>query len=240
MGNGWFGTVGTTVTMSGAGAQPTNVVVHSPVRLTFVTPARARRLPSNVYSSRSRLGLTPDDQLHLRGPHRSGVPGARKPAFSYDGQHVAFESRYALLARRHQRPDRHLRPQPDQRRGAPGQRVVDRRPGARRREHQPGDQRQRPLRRLPVAGDQPGAGRHQRPDGHLRPRPRRRRQRHLRRGGQGPHRARQPRPEPRRGPGPHQAARRRQRRSGHQRERPLRRVPLGGHQPARRRRHQRA
>ena len=26
------------------------------------------------------------------------MPGARKPAFSYDGQHVAFESRYALLA----------------------------------------------------------------------------------------------------------------------------------------------
>ncbi len=35
-----------------------------------------------------------------------------------------------------------------------------------------------------------------------------------------------------------QAARRRQRRPGHQRQRPLRRVPVGGHQPARRRRHQ--
>ena len=182
--------------MSGAGAQPTNVVVHSPFRLTFVTPARALgACPSNVCSVTITSGLTPDNELHLRGPHADRR--ARRAQAGVQLRRPARRLRVALRAApgRHQRPDRHLRPQPGRRRGAPGQRVVDRRPGARRREHQPGDQRQRPLRRLPVAGDQPGAGRHQRPDGRLRPRPRRRRQRHLRRGGQGPHRARQPRPE---------------------------------------------
>ena len=182
--------------------QPTNVVGPRRPPPDVRHAARARRRPTPLHRHGHRRLDHPDHQLHLRGPHRSRR--ARRAQAGLQLRRPARRLRVALRAAagRHQRPDRHLRPQPDQRRGAPGQRVVDRRPGARRREHQPGDQRQRPLRRLPVAGDQPGAGRHQRLDGRLRPRPRRRRQRHLRRGRQGRDRARQPRPERRHRPRP--------------------------------------
>ena len=49
LGSGWFGSFGTSVTMAGGATQPTNVVVHSPTRLTFVTPPRAvGACPSSV------------------------------------------------------------------------------------------------------------------------------------------------------------------------------------------------
>jgi Tol biopolymer transport system component len=98
VGNGWF-TFGTTVTMSGAGAQPTNVTVHSSERLTFVTPARALgACPSNVCTLTVISGVTRFSNFTYVARTRAGVSGARKPAFSYDGRWVAFESRYALVA----------------------------------------------------------------------------------------------------------------------------------------------
>ena len=188
----------TTVDMSGAGTQPTHRgrrPERSPPHLRHPSQG-ARRLPIEQLHHHGHLGLHhPHHQLHLRrqGPERR----AGRAQAGLQLRRAVRRLRVALRAGpgdTNGEIDIYVRNRNTGAR-APGQRVVDRRPGARRREHQPGDQRQRPLRRLPVAGDQPGAGRHQRPEGHLRPRPRRRRQRRLRRAGEDPHRARQPRPD---------------------------------------------
>ncbi len=146
------------------------------------------------------LGLhRPDHQLLLRrqGPERrAGRPQAGvQLRWPLRGVRIALRPD----ARRHQRAGRHLRAEPAHWRGAPGQRRVGRRAGARRRERQPGDQRDRPLHRVPVACDQPRARRHQRPGGHLPARSRRGRRRHLRRDRRGRDRARQHGPDDRPG-----------------------------------------
>ena len=101
---GWFGSFGTTVTMGGASgctgtAQPSNVVVHSPTRITFVTPPRPAATagaPCTITVTSSSLVRTTTFTYVARA--RSGVSSARKPSFSYDGRYVAFESRFALAA----------------------------------------------------------------------------------------------------------------------------------------------
>jgi hypothetical protein len=100
LGNGWF-SFSTTVAMSGAGTQPTHLVVDpNGRRLTFVTPARALgACPSNSCTITVTSGSTIRTINFVYVARvRNGVPAARKPAFSYDGQFVAFESRYALVA----------------------------------------------------------------------------------------------------------------------------------------------
>lgn len=93
--NGWFSSLSTPiVTMLPAGAQPTNVVRHSPTRLTFVTPARPAGLVTVTISSGS---TTLPINFRYVTRTRLNVPGARRPVFSYDGQYMAFESRYALV-----------------------------------------------------------------------------------------------------------------------------------------------
>jgi Tol biopolymer transport system component len=104
LGNGWFSFSSTVVGIGGAapgctGAAPTNVVVHSSSRLTFVTPAR----PSATSSSPCTISVTVGGTVRTQsftyvGRTRTGVASARKPSFSYDGRHVAFESRFALAA----------------------------------------------------------------------------------------------------------------------------------------------
>jgi Tol biopolymer transport system component len=105
LGNGWFSSFQpTTVTMSGTapgctGAlQPTNVVVHSPSRLTFVTPARPVATASGPCTITVTSGTLPSRTAAFTyvARTRTGVFGARKPVFSHDGQWVAFESRYPL------------------------------------------------------------------------------------------------------------------------------------------------
>jgi hypothetical protein len=94
--NGWLATFGpTTVTMQGGGAQVTNIVVHSPNRLTFVTPARAASPTPHVVTITSN-GFTRTTDFRYVARTRSSQPNARRPVFSHDGQWVAFESRYAL------------------------------------------------------------------------------------------------------------------------------------------------
>jgi Tol biopolymer transport system component len=95
LGTGWF-SLSTTVTMSGAGPQPTNVVVdRNGRRLTFVTPPRPASLTGYVITVTSGTTVRTTNYFYVARV-RSGVQGARKPAFSYDGRYVAFESRYAL------------------------------------------------------------------------------------------------------------------------------------------------
>jgi len=96
LGNGWF-SPSTTVTMSGAGPQPTNIVADpNGRRLTFVAPPRPASLTGYTISVINGITVRTTNFFYV-AKVRSGVPGARKPAFSYDGQHVAFESRYALV-----------------------------------------------------------------------------------------------------------------------------------------------
>ena len=86
---------GTTVTFVGGGAQPRNVTVHTPRRLTFVTPARA----AGTYTLRVTTGGTSSDtNFTYVARTRSGIQGARRPVFSHSGHYMAFESRYALVA----------------------------------------------------------------------------------------------------------------------------------------------
>jgi Tol biopolymer transport system component len=101
LGNGWFGSFGLSVTMEGpTGAQPTNVVVHSPNRLTFVTPTRAPGAcgTDNVCTVTITSGVSRTTSFTYVPRTRSVVASARKPVFSYNGQYVAFESRFALAA----------------------------------------------------------------------------------------------------------------------------------------------
>ncbi len=93
------------------------------------------------------------------------------------------------------------------------------RPGAgrRRRQRRPGDQRQRPLRRLPVGGHEPGRRRHQRPHRHLRVRP-----------AASDHAADEPQRQQR-------CRRRPQPQPGHEPERPLRGLRVAGQRHRRRR-----
>src|SRR6185436_4391896 len=75
---------------------PTNVVVHSATRLTFVTPPRAASATPYAIAISSNGFTLSTNFTYVARAHRA-VPAARKPAFSYDGQFVAFESRYALV-----------------------------------------------------------------------------------------------------------------------------------------------
>jgi Tol biopolymer transport system component len=99
LGTGWFGRT-TTVAMSGAGLQPTNVVVDpNGRRLTFVTPPRPASLTGYTITV-TTPGTVPTvrtTNFFYVAKVRTDVPSARKPVFSYDGQFVAFESRFALL-----------------------------------------------------------------------------------------------------------------------------------------------
>jgi hypothetical protein len=104
LGNGWFGSFGTAVTMGGTApgctgsAQPTNVVVHSPTRLTFVTPPRPAAATSACIITITSSSFVRTATYTYVARTRAGLPSARKPAFSYDGRYVAFESRFALAA----------------------------------------------------------------------------------------------------------------------------------------------
>ncbi len=97
IGNGWFGPTNTSVTMSGGSTQPTNVTVHSLTRLTFVTPPRPA-VPTPYIITITSASIVRTAPFTYVARARSGVQGARKPVLSYTGQHVAFESRYALAA----------------------------------------------------------------------------------------------------------------------------------------------
>ena len=95
--------------------------------------------------------------------------------------------------RRHQQSARHLRARPPAPDDHSGQRLVVRRPGARKHDGArwtagfllAGAERQRPLRALPVFGHQPRRRRHQRPRGPVPPRPGRGRRLPVRRAGTG-------------------------------------------------------
>ena len=100
------------------------------------------------------------------------------------------------------------------------------RPPGQRRKRAAGDQRRRPLRRLPVAGVESRPRRHEPDLGRLRPRPR-----------DGKDDPRQPQQSRR--PGQVQRELLREHPAGAQRERSLRRVPVLGHEP-RSRRHEQA
>ncbi|MEO5823865.1 MAG: IPT/TIG domain-containing protein [Vicinamibacteraceae bacterium] len=96
---GWFGSFNTTVTMTGPinAAQPTNVVVHSPTRLTFVTPPRLVSGTPYIVTVTSGSTIRTTTFFYVARTRRS-MASARKPSFSYDGRYVAFESRFALAA----------------------------------------------------------------------------------------------------------------------------------------------
>ena len=180
----------TNVAMSPANAaQPTSVTIHSGTRLTFVTPPRT--VPGNYADHRQHLHAVRHPAIRLRraNTQRHG----RRPQAGFQLRRTLRRLRVPLRpdARRHQRPGRHLRAEQAERRRAPRQHLLGRRAGPRRREHQPGDQRQRPLHRVPIVGQQPGRRRHQRLCRRLPARSRRRRRRHLRRSGCRQHRARQ-------------------------------------------------
>ncbi len=94
LGNGWFSSFATTVTMSGAGAAVTNLVIHSPSRLTFVTPARPAGVATITVTSTAG---SQSRSFTYVAPLARSLAAARRPVFSYTGRYVAFESRYALV-----------------------------------------------------------------------------------------------------------------------------------------------
>ena len=106
------------------------------------------------------------------------MPPSARPAASWPSNRWPRTSSHGDT----QRPARRLPARPRRRRGRrsstssarsrtdAGQRLVGRRPGDRRRQHQRLDQRQRPLRRLPVGRNQPRGRRRQRRRRRLRPR----------------------------------------------------------------------
>ncbi len=105
LGANWFDFFGTTVTIGGAApgctgtSQPTNVVIHSLSRITFVTPARpgaTAAAPCTI--TITSPGIVRNIPFTYVARTRTAVASARKPVFSYNGQYVAFESRFALAA----------------------------------------------------------------------------------------------------------------------------------------------